>query len=393
MNSAKIKRSVRGLWSDHFPAGMASLLLLIGSATQSSAENDYWKQFSQEPVLVDQTVNGRTQVLKFTGYSDEMLRAEISMRNPDGSTTTAEIALPVSENMARTLSFSRDNLKKANTSIYSGNFNNALNILRPEVYRLIQYHELPEFFTDLHISIRTLLSTLIEAGQYDEARSILSRISLDKVDVKYSSLALELMGLYLDNSANAKAAEIAVRLPFSEDYSSNISPAMQAADTIRSAGLYEPVISLYRAIRPNVQPGQQKDIDMRLAYSLVLAKQIEEASNIMNTLEEPAPSDRLFSLYKLLEGSRAYREENYEKALDILTRGLVRAQTSYSWVPEMLYLIGDCYARAKDSVAAKNVWQEITLLYPESNWYDQAVEAIATLSKSENSRPTEQESL
>jgi TolA-binding protein len=47
----------------------------------------------------------------------------------------------------------------------------------------------------------------------------------------------------------------------------------------------------------------------------------------------------------------------------------------------MLYLIGDCYARANDPTAARNVWSEITALYPESPWAKRAAESLSKLPK------------
>ena len=59
--------------------------------------------------------------------------------------------------------------------------------------------------------------------------------------------------------------------------------------------------------------------------------------------------------------------QSYERALDILTRGFVRAQTSYTWVPEMLYLIGDCYLRSDEVEAAQCVDRNINFV-SDSVW-------------------------
>ncbi|MGC6455364.1 MAG: tetratricopeptide repeat protein [Coraliomargaritaceae bacterium] len=360
-----------------------SALLVVAGTSLSNAENPYWNQLANQPVFVEQDNNGRKQILKFTGYSDNMLQAELSLKNPDGSTSTAEISLPVSETMAQTLKFTLKNREKANQMIDQGNFAGALQLLRPDIYPLVRYNRLPEIFVDLHTPVRSLLNTLINAGEYAEAEDLFGRMELGKIGVNYSSSAVRLMNAYLIDEAPAGAARIAQMLSFDGDYNSNIEPVLLAADTIRSAGLYEAVIPLYRSIRPNATLEEQKRVDLWLAYSLVLADQMEEATLVIDSLEEPDPSEELFSLFKLLEGSRAYREGDYASALDTLTRGFVRAQTSYSWVPEMLYRIGDCYARAEDSVAARNVWSEITLLYPDSNWYQPASEAMNALPQPE----------
>ena len=110
-------------------------------------------------------------------------------------------------------------------------------------------------------------------------------------------------------------------------------------------------------------------------------------------MDEPSTEDPLFSLYKLLHGSREHYKENYDRALDVLTRGFVRAQTSYTWLPEMLYLIGDCYAKVEHNTAARNVWTEITVLYPDSIWATNASESLSQLPLMEPSESEEGDKL
>lgn len=355
----------------------------IAGSSLINAANPYWQQFANQPVFVEQNNNGNKQILKFIGYSDNMLQAELSLKNPDGSTSTAEISLPVSETMAQTLQFRLKNKDKTQLLIDQGNFAGALSLLRPDVYPLVKYSRLPEVFVDFHTPVRSLLNTLINEGEYAEAEDLFGRMQLGKIGVQYNNSAIRLMNAYLLSNDVSAAARVAQMLPFYDRYSSNIEPVLLATDTFRSAGLYEAVIPLYRSIRSNVSLEEQKKVDLWLAYSLVLADQIEEATTIFDSLEEPAPNDELFSLYKLLEGSRAYHKGDYSTALDTLTRGFVRTQTSYSWVPEMLYRIGDCYARAEDPIAARNTWTEITILYPESNWFQPASDGINALPSTE----------
>ena len=358
--------------------------LVTATGIQSGyADNVHWQEHANQPVYVEQNNNGRKQILKFIGYADNMLQAELVLKNPDGTTTTAEISLPVSENMAQTLTFNLKNRVQADLMLDQGNFEGALQLLRPDIYPLVKYNQLPSIFVDLHTPVRKLLDTLVNAGEYAEAEDLFKRIKLSAVDINYSNSAVRLMNAYLLANEPAASARVAQRLPFEVGYESNIQPTLEAADQIRSAGFYEDAIPIYQAIRPNTSFEEKEQVDLWLAYSLVLADRVEEGTVLMDSLEEPSPSEELFSLYKLLEGSRAYRKGDYMQALDTLTRGFVRAQTSYSWVPEMLYRIGDCYARAEDPMAARNVWSEITLLYPESSWYQSASAAIDALPKPE----------
>ena len=355
-------------------------LLFAATAAQSSATaqevNSYWIEYGNEPVLIQQNNNGATQTLKFVSFQDGMLVAEL-----EGG--VGEISLPVSESMVRNLRLDNSKMPEIERMISRGNFTTALDLLRPKAYPLIKFHQVPESFTQLHSPILSLIDTLIKAKEYNEAHDLLNRVQLDKVGIKYSQSAIALMGAYLKNGDSDKAAKMTEIIPVAGQYAVNIRPIVDAADALRAAGKYEAVIPLYRQIETVVPDEVKKNVQMWLAYCLVLADRVDEASPMIEALEEPKPSERLFSLYKLLQGSRAHRGENYGQALDLLTRGFVRAQTSYDWVPEMLYLIGDCYARSEDKLAARNVWTEIAILYPESPWAKSAESSLAQLPKVE----------
>jgi tetratricopeptide (TPR) repeat protein len=358
------------------------LLCLLASPTLH-AGNQFWNEFGNKPVFIEQNNNGNRQMLKFIAYRDNMLVAQLKMTNRDGSSSIAEVSQPVSENMVKTLNFQIKSLSQAYQLIDSGNDLGAVKLLRPEVYPLIKFHRVPESFIQLHQPIRLLIESLINAGELKEAEELLQRIALDQVDFKYSELAQVLLQTYQEQADHEGLARIAKVLPVKGDYSANISPLIKAADALRAAGYYDAGVPLYRAIQPVVNPSVRKNIDLWLAYSLVLANQMDEATSLIEKITEPEPGDSLFSLYKLLHGSKLHRLERYGEALDTLTRGFVRAQTSYSWVPEMLYLIGDCYLRAEDPIAAKNVWLEVVALYPESPWANRTNEALSALPKPE----------
>ncbi|MGC6605387.1 MAG: tetratricopeptide repeat protein [Lentimonas sp.] len=335
-------------------------LLLVGAHLSVLAQNQYWTQYGNLPVLMQQNNNGAKQTLKFVAFKDGMLVAEL-----DGG--IGEVSLPVTESMAKSLRLAVDT-KKATNMVGTENYTGALQLLRPEVYPLIKFHQVPDLLVQLHGPVRLLIDTLVDASEFDEAVDVVSRLSLDKVGIKYSESVIRLMNALILNERYDDAARVADSLPVSGDYTVNISPIIDAADALRSAGKYDEVIPIYKAIENAVSEDARANIRMWLAYSLVLADRLDEATPILDNLVQPDPKERLFSLYKLLQGSKAYREGRYAESLDLLTRGFVRAQTSYTWVPEMLYLIGDCYLETNDRAAAKNVWAEIVVLYPSSPW-------------------------
>ena len=340
------------------------LYLFIALSTLFSAAlygYSYWYQYGESPVLMQYNNNGAMQTLNFLYYKEGMLVAEI-----DGG--FGEVSMPVGKQMARQLKVSIPGIAKAKSLVNQGNQIGALKILRKSVYPLIKFSRLPEEFTQLHSANKILLQSLIQSDQLEEAKYLLAKIPLEHASLQYSEIAIDLLNKYTLIKDWDSVIQITRSLPHKNDYAANIKIIMNSADKLRSAGRYDAVISIYQSIQKDVDPSLQKNLQIWLAYSLVLADRQKEASSIIDGIERPNIEDEIFSLYQLLIGARAHRSGDYTKALDLLTRGFVRTQTSYSWVPEHLYLIGDSYLQSGDSIAANNVWKELSILYPSSPW-------------------------
>ncbi len=342
------------------------------------AENEYWLKYGRNPVYVKQIDGNTERILKFVHYKGNRLSMEL-----DVGGGTAEISRPLSKSMINTLRLDIKAMELANKLIFEENYYGAAELLRPKVYPLIRFHKVPELFSELHTPVRALIYSLIRSRNYSEAEDILSRISLNSVDIKYGELAIDLLNAYLTEQDYEAATRVVNQLPVDGIYSDNIDYIIRVANILRGADKYRAVIPLYRRAEKYVSGETYTEIQMWLAYSLILIDEIDEASVIIDKLEEPIPEATLFSLYKLLQGSREHRKGNYDQALDLLTRGFVRAQTAYTWVPEMLYLIGDCYAKNEHPTAARNVWTEITILYPNSLWAVNASESLEKLPSQE----------
>lgn len=295
---------------------------IAGSTLTAQATNPHWIEYGNEPVLIEQNNNGAKQTLKFVNFTDGMLVAKL-----DGG--IGEISLPVSESMVQSLHLDNAYMSEVNHLISRGNYTGALIKLRPKAYPLIKFHQVPESFVQLHVPIRSLIETLIQADELDEAYDVINHIQLDKVGLKYCEGAVALLNAYLAKDNFDQAIKMTQQIPLHGKYAVNIRPVINAADALRAAGKYDAVIPLYRQIEKVVDEDAKKNVRLWLAYSLVLADRIDEATPMIQALEEPAPADRLFSLYKLLQGSLEHKKQNYGQALDLLTRGFVRAQTSY----------------------------------------------------------------
>lgn len=360
--------------STHTKGYMILAFLYFYIISVCSAENPYWDKYGRETLRIKQVSTGQSLELNLVHYKGNRLFMETSVEG-----NNAEVSLLMNESMISKVKLEIPEMVKANELIFENKPFGAVTLLRPKVYPLIRFHKLPEAFSDLHTPIRTLIRSLIEIDELAEANDILNRIKLDEVDIKYSQLTIQLINAYLKKEDYTTMASIVNRLPVKDDYSVNVDYIIKISNVLRGSGNHLAVIPLYRKAEAHLTGRLQKQVRMWLAYSLIFSGETNEALNIISDLEEPEPNDELFSLYRLLEGSCQHYEKNYPKALDYLTSGFVRTETSYTWVPEMLYLIGDCYANSENIVAARNVWTELTILYSNSIWAENATKSLDKL--------------
>ncbi|MFP4166128.1 MAG: tetratricopeptide repeat protein [Opitutales bacterium] len=358
--------------SPHSSWGLLALLVVLcaGSSTSLAAENPHWEKHADKPVEIVQKRDGSSQTLEFVDFEDGKVMASIG--EDEG-----EISMSVSESMAGRLELDLGIMSEVEDLIEDEEYGEALSMLRPKVYPLIKFIKLPEGFKDLHETIQELLKTLIRADEKDEALDLIERIPLEEIDPEYSAIAIVLVNKLLEDGDSEKAAGLAGDIPVTGKYRRNIQSILDAAHKLRGEEQFDKVIPLYRVIEEASPDSMKPFVRMWLAYSLILDERSDEAQSIFESIEPPDPNQRYFSLYKLLQGTFYYKKEQYRDALDNMTRGFVRAHTASAWVPEMLYFIGDCYRQLNNRNAAKNVWKEATVLYPDSPWAEKAETELA----------------
>jgi len=359
---------------------IALVLALAAPAAWAAAQSpaDYWERYGGQPVNINQANQGRSQNLRFVDYDNGNLVARVPQDQGGG-----QISLPVSTSMAENLRFEYDEKSRVDRLEGDGKHAQAVEVLRPVAYPLVKFAPLPKEAYQIHVPVQALLRNLIAGGMLEEASALFGRIPLGESPPAYSGLAVDLARQYADQGEFARVGELARSLPVQPPYSGNIGAVMDLAGKLRGAERYGDVIPLYRSLQDAVPENRRRNIRVWLAYSLVLADRLDEAKKLVDEIEPPARDHRLFSLYKLLQGSRLHRLGEYAEALDTLSRGFVKGESANPWIPEMLFLIGDCYARTEAHTAARNVWKEITLLYRDSPWAEKAEERIAELPESQ----------
>ena len=201
--------------------------------------------------------------------------------------------------------------------------------LRPEIYKVMLFLEVPFIYLPVHDDCLTYVRALIAMGEFNEAFYLLSRLNLSKLDSfgyrEFSECALELCGKMIGaNAAAAKSSRALLQRVTIRDDSGDHEAYLRLADSLRKQGLYTEAISEYARLTPIVNKSPESPYSKILEiwpiycyiklyemyapaakkdkrYGVAAGKMFNSAVQGLKKLDE-SPPDRQsneFSLYKL----------------------------------------------------------------------------------------------
>lgn len=353
-----------------FALSLASALIVMPTYA-SEYENPFWEAHANQPILA-KLINGqKQQSITLKGYQDSILTAEISING-----SVAEVGMPANAVLARQLRIPVPEMQAIHQLIRNKKYAEALEKIRPSAYPLLKYSALPSDYKVVHQLLFTLLQTLIENQQLNEADDLIQRIALQQAPLGYSRIALRLINAQIQMGYHVTASERLASLPLDGQKSQNMPFFIKSVHALRDAQQFKLAIPLYQSIEKKL--ADETRVSIRLWLSYCYARIGEKAASQKLLLSHRIKNKKAtnFPLYKLVDGTNAYQTEKYHEALDHLSMGFVYSQSSDEWVPEMLYVMGDCYLKTGNSIGARNVWREITQLYKNTPWFSRAQYAL-----------------
>ena len=207
---------------------------------------------------------------------------------------------------------------------------NSLVSVRPVIYKLLRYLEIPFEYFPIHDDCLDYVEALIGMEKFNEAFYILARINLAKLDEfgyrEFSEASLDLAGkLIIQNPKSAKTARALLQRVQIRDDRGDHASYLRLANSLRAQGLYNEAISEYARLGPIVSKSVSSPyttilklwpiycyIKLYESYSKVAAQDkryADAASRMFNTalqsikkIDENPPSRQSneYSLYKLI---------------------------------------------------------------------------------------------
>ena len=132
-----------------------------------------------------------------------------------------------------------------------------LEIVRPTIYKLLRYLEVPNQYFPIHGDCLSYVQALIGMEKLDEAFYILARINLSKLDEfgfrEFSEASLSLAGkMIIANPKSAKTARALLQRVQIRDDSADHASYLELANSLRAKGLLNEALTEYARLSPLV---------------------------------------------------------------------------------------------------------------------------------------------
>lgn len=359
-----------------FRTTIASLCLLGVLSASAQDGGNYYNRSSKTsvPVIDRTTVGGSEKTLYLMGEEGGNLlfsgtaQGRVQIEKPKN---TEGLLLQV---------LYPDDTYEAIRQINDGKFEEGIATLRPIAYPLIPYLSLPAGSMNIDPVAERFVYALVNAPGYErEANQAIRHIPLTKVAPAYTMHALTLVTRLVEIGQSDAALQLLNRIPMSKDSEAMLELVMSFADKMREEGNLDEALFLYDRIQQAKGTEAATLAALWSAYCNVALDRIQMASLFVEKAGSFKPEERPYSLARLVEAKIALKNGSYEGCMKEAAEGVVAADVGYNWTPELTYTVASCYENMAQPATAREVYREIILFYPESDWAVKAREALQHL--------------
>ena len=354
------------------------LFLFIYTIANTENNNDFYAKINQiknyffeygsldiPAYLIE---NNHKKNLLVIGRAMDTKMGEIVILKRLSDNGSGQIILPLKDGGFHLKWIVPDAYKKAITYVKQSKIPQAITLIRPHIYPLIQYLDINNEVFDIQHPILFFLKILIENEQWEEAFFILSKISYKKVNPIYQNFLFKVSEQFI----TLRQPTLAIQL-FEKVFTQNANLQLQdkMMDFLyllmlngypkKSSYLYDKIIKIHDF---------HFIIECRLwqAYCHLKMKQPELTRMSIDKLGKIPSNKKEFSLYLFILSQLDTLEEHFEDAITKLSRAIIYAPKDSRWVPELMYTTGYVYQELGNIEASNSIHKKVTLFFPKSFW-------------------------
>lgn len=376
-----------------FPLLLLGLLAgathLCANPPEVNPDRDWWQQFGPRALPVVIESGGRSSDAHLMGIQG----GEIEVRPGDAQNPGERIFIPLDEVQEFRFQFElSDELAEALNRLSKDEAEpEDYSLARSQIWPMLPYLLLPEDRFNIHPLAETYLQGLIRTDQLDEAYALILRIPLHRVNPRFIQYTLDLAEKLVAAGQNTRGLALLGIIPLKEGDDGLLRVLNQYAGDFREQEELDEALILYDRIRTLPDSPLYKEALLWTAYCNVRLGRIQSARLFLEEAQPIAPRDSEFSLHQLVLARIELDDENFRKAMEEVSQGVVFSRIGYTWIPELLYVSGVCYEALGKPKTALTVYEQLQLFFPSQRWARLGQERTNALEIQSESPPEETE--
>lgn len=348
-----------------------ALLAALALSPLAGQAQDF-RQYEDRPVTVIDRSTGGNQSVMLSGIEGNDL---VFMMGG------GQVLRPIDDPNLQLFFPTPEQTRRADAFLRTGRPEEALNLIRPVASPLLKYMRIPNERFNIHEEVRIYYEAAVRAGAEQEALYISRQLPLAQLDPIFTGITFQLAGQIASAGRPKDAMAIMERLPINENNPDLLPLVLNFAEQLREENLIAEALFLYQRLQAIQGSEVERIATIWNAYCNLRLGNKTIAKVIIESVEGIPSDDPAFSLYLMVNGRILLEEEQYVKALTNLSQGVVYGQLSDGWMPELLFNTGVCYAALDQPGTAREVFRELEIFYPKTNWAQKAKERVSRLPK------------
>ncbi|MEM0965047.1 MAG: hypothetical protein AAGJ81_02685 [Verrucomicrobiota bacterium] len=259
------------------------------------------------------------------------------------------------------------------TALYSrlrdeGQIDEALELLRKEIYPLLKYVPLDPTEVQIHRSVSQLISELLAAEKVAEVASILETFPKDRLTTLFRDQTVEVAAALIEDGDYNRAYDIVKLFPLGPGEVVFVPVYLNLANEFRLREDWERSRNLYKDVQLASTIEAHPEAFLWEGYIHLKEDRAFMVDAILDQFDSISTESPYYSLLELVKGSLLENQEKSREALSAFAKGLVYSTTNDPWTPELLFRTGELYEAEDFQSAAREVRYQLKFFYPESVW-------------------------
>lgn len=334
----------------------------VDSVEVSASFGEARERYADEPVEAIQ-VNGPNQFAPMTLLDLNALGLEMRYEGLESPITVPEDQLGFSVNYEPSIDAARYGALRG-----EGREEEALELLRAEVYPLLKFVPLDPARVRIHAPVGRLLDELIRLGKAEEAAAILEGFPRERLTRTFGRQAVETASGLVEAGEMESAYDLVKKFPIGPGETAFAPVYLDLANEFRERSEWERARNLYKDVQLASSPSETPEAFLWEAYIHLQEDRAFMVPAIVEQFDGIDPSSRYYSLLELVRGVVLAEEGSTKEALSTFAKGVVYSTTNDPWTPELLFRTADLYEELEMETAAIEMRDQLRFFYPDSIW-------------------------